>query len=405
MATMEVDLGNIGLVHAIQTPRGVMFSMSEVASTIFHENPSAFAKELRQGRYNKQHIEDKNILETLARLNVFPDSSTSIGATLLSPRTLEELLNDTRKFDLVPILKVALMRMVTQQSATLMAQGELENALSLALDAIKQAQQIFYPKAPLQMVPLYLLAVQVCLSLGRSTQCEELLGIAAWLFLQGPQGEENYDTQAEISRLFGQLYVLQNKFKNALQAFAEEIYYVSKEHGVLDIRTSIGFYNSFKVLKTLERYEDCLAFGDVVVDIWLLVMGGLVLSGATFPSKTFGNLDPEIVPDLRNSQENIRWVHVDDMVTMLQDILGVREHVLGVTKASGEEIFLAIGLIYVYKKDLKLALENLNKAQKSICGDSKTEIQDMLWRALLSKFDAYAVGHASPFPVKYFGRH
>ncbi|MCO5568182.1 hypothetical protein L7F22_021878 [Adiantum nelumboides] len=340
-------------------------------------------RELRQGRYNKQHIEDKSILETLARLNVFPDSSTSIGATLLSPRTLEELLNDKRKFDLVPILKVALMRMVTQQSATLMSQGDLENALSLALDAIKQAQQIFHSKAPLQLVPLYLLAVQVCLSLGRSTQCEELLGIAAWLFLQGPQGEENYETQAEISRLFGQLYVLQNKLKNALEAFAEEIYYVSKEHGVLDIRTSIGFYNSFKVLKTLERYEDCLAFGGVVVEIWLLVMGGLVLNGANFPSNTFGSLDPEIMPDLKNSQENIRWVHIDDIVSMLQDILEVREQVLGISNANSEEILLAIGLIYLYKRDFRLALENLSKAKKFISADSKLAIQDMLDKSLL----------------------
>ncbi|MCO5602191.1 hypothetical protein L7F22_056319 [Adiantum nelumboides] len=342
MATMEVDLGDTGVVHAIQTPRGVMFSMSEVASTIFHENPSAFAK-----------------------------------------------------FDLVPILKVALMRMVTQQSATLMSQGDLENALSLALDAIKQAQQIFYPKAPLQLVPLYLLAVQVCLSLGRSTQCEELLGIAAWLFLQGPQGEVNYETQAEISRLFGQLYVLQvprtclavvtciNKLKNALEAFAEEIYYVSKEHGVLDIRTSIGFYNSFKVLKTLERYEDCLAFGEVVVEIWLLVMGGLVLNGATFPSNTFGNLDPEIMPDLKNSQENIRWVHIDDIVAMLQDILEVREQVLGISNSKTEEILLAIGLIYLYKRNFRLALENLSKAQKFASADSKSAIRDMLDKSLL----------------------
>lgn len=211
MATMEVDLGDSGVVHAFQTPRGVMFSMSEIASKIFLENPTAFAKELRQGRYSKQHTEDKNILEALAHLNIFPESS-STTATLLSPRTLEELLNDKRKFDLVPILKVALMKMVTQQSSALMAQGKLEDALSLALEAIQQAQQIFYPKAPLQLVPLYLLAVQVCLALGRSTQCQELLGIAAWLYLQGPECEENHEIQAEISRLFGQLYVLQAPF-------------------------------------------------------------------------------------------------------------------------------------------------------------------------------------------------
>ncbi|KAH6558825.1 hypothetical protein KP509_1Z043900 [Ceratopteris richardii] len=340
--------------------------------------------ELRLGRYNKQHTKDKNILDAMAHLNCLPDSSPHITATLLSPRTLEELLNDKRKFDLVPVLKVALMRMVTQQSATFMAKGDLENALSLALDAIKQAQQIFYPKAPLQLVPLYLLAVQVCISLGRSTQCQELLGIASWLFLQGQQSEEHFETQAEISRLFGQLYVLQNELECALKAFAEEIYYVSKEHGVLDIRTSIGFYNSFKVLKAMNRLEDCLAFGNVVLEIWLLIMGGLILNEASFTSKSFNNLFPEIIPNLKKNQDHIRWVHIDDIVFMLQDILEVRKLVLGVPDARVEEIFLATGLIYIYTRNFKLASENLIKAKEAISEGTDSVVSNMISTALLS---------------------
>ena len=53
------------------------------------------------------------------------------------------------------------MRMVTQESAILMGQGKYEDALALALDAIKRGQKIFYPKASLQLVPLYLLGIQV----------------------------------------------------------------------------------------------------------------------------------------------------------------------------------------------------------------------------------------------------
>lgn len=68
------------------------------------------------------------------------------------------------------------------------------------------------------------------------------------------------------------------------------------------------------------RFEDCLAFGDVVAEIWLLVMGGLVLNEAGIPSKCFRDLDPEITPDLKNSQENIQWVHINDVVAMLQVI-------------------------------------------------------------------------------------
>lgn len=48
-----------------------------------------------------------------------------------------------------------------QEAARLMAAGEYELALPVALDAVQQGQALFKPSPALQLFPLYLLAAQV----------------------------------------------------------------------------------------------------------------------------------------------------------------------------------------------------------------------------------------------------
>lgn len=66
------------------------------------------------------------------------------------------------------------------------------------------------------------------------------------------------------------------------------------------------------------RVEDCLAYGQVVLDIWLLTMGGLVLGKEIVPSRTFGQLMSEITSNLKNAVENIHWVHLQDVESMFE---------------------------------------------------------------------------------------
>jgi hypothetical protein len=47
-----------------------------------------------------------------------------------------------------------------QEAARLMAAGEYELALPVALDAVQQGQLLFKPSPALQLFPLYLLAAQ-----------------------------------------------------------------------------------------------------------------------------------------------------------------------------------------------------------------------------------------------------
>jgi hypothetical protein len=58
----------------------------------------------------------------------------------------------------------------TQEAARLMAAGEYEAALPVALDAVQQGQALFKPAPALQLFPLYLLAAQANLGLRRAKQ-------------------------------------------------------------------------------------------------------------------------------------------------------------------------------------------------------------------------------------------
>jgi hypothetical protein len=63
--------------------------------------------------------------------------------------------------ELVQPLKLAMLKLASQEAARLMAAGEYQLALPVALDAVQQGQSLFKPAPALQMFPLYLLAAQV----------------------------------------------------------------------------------------------------------------------------------------------------------------------------------------------------------------------------------------------------
>lgn len=69
----------------------------------------------------------------------------------------------------------------------------------------------------------------------------------------------------------------QNKAPEALQAFAEDVYYCSLEYGPQDARTSLGYYNLSKVLQATGVPDRALACSDMVVSIWTSCLQRCVL--------------------------------------------------------------------------------------------------------------------------------
>ena len=58
--------------------------------------------------------------------------------------------------------RVALLKLSSQEAAQHMAQGQYESALTIAMDAVREGQDLFKPQPDLRLFPLFLLGAQVC---------------------------------------------------------------------------------------------------------------------------------------------------------------------------------------------------------------------------------------------------
>ena len=71
--------------------------------------------------------------------------------------------------------RIALLKLNSQEAATLMASGSYAEALPVAMGAVKEGQDIFKPQPDLRLFPLFLLGAQVHLkSLSASSHVTAL---------------------------------------------------------------------------------------------------------------------------------------------------------------------------------------------------------------------------------------
>ncbi|GFH20176.1 uncharacterized protein HaLaN_17258, partial [Haematococcus lacustris] len=251
-----------------------VFSLGEAQ---LHQLHAKEGKELRKGKFNRLISSARDVLHTIAELQLPVESSASMtGVTLLPSATVEGLLVEKRKLELVQPFKLALLKLASQEAARLMAAGEYELALPVALDAVQQGQLLFKPAPALQLFPLYLLAAQANLGLRRAKQCEDFLALASWLAMKEPGLTTNI-MKSQLSRLYGQLYAFQGRQDEAVAAFAEDVYYCAVEYGPEDPRTTLGFYNMGKVHQNRGDTTKSLACTNMVVKVWSAVLCRVVL--------------------------------------------------------------------------------------------------------------------------------
>lgn len=366
-------------------PQGRLFAVSEVAVELFQESPVAFSKELRAGRYAKVHTVRPDVARTCAALGIPPDGSGAAGTTLLAAETVEQLLADRRRSELVTPFKLALLKLSSQEAARLMAQGAYEQALPVTLDAVRQGQALFRPSPALQLFPLYLLAAQANLGLRRAKQCEDFLGLASWLVLKEPEGTTNV-MRSQLSRLFGQLYASQGKTGDALAAFAEDVYYCALEYGPEDVRTSLGYYNLSKVFEADGDGAKALSCSDHVIKIWLDVLAALVLGedARRMIGNDAGTADADDEEKGGESGEGANAARevapvtalplgesqLLEVVEMLQDVCALRGELLGEAHASVGDARLASALALAHVGDVVGARDHLAMARQAYdqCG-------------------------------------
>ena len=109
---------------------------------LFQETPTAFFGELRKGKYYKQHSKDAHVLATALELGLPVESGTTGGITMLPSSTVEDLLANKRRHDLVMPFKLGMLKLSSQETARLLASGQYEVALPVAQDAIQQGVSV-----------------------------------------------------------------------------------------------------------------------------------------------------------------------------------------------------------------------------------------------------------------------
>lgn len=383
VATLTYTVFSLGeaQLHQLHTSQGKLFVMGEVAVELFQESPTSFLQEMRKGKYLRHSSADRDVLHTASELQLPVESSagSTLGLTLLEAATVEQLLVDKRRMELVQPFKLALLKLASQEAARLMAAGEYERALPVALDAVGQGQALFKPSPALQLFPLYLLAAQANLGLRRSKQCEDFLALASWLAMKEPQMTTNV-MKSQLSRLYGQLYAFQGKQNEALNAFAEDVYYCSMEYGTEDARTAVGYYNMGKVFQNRDDNIRATACSDRVVAIWSAALCKAVLG--VIQNSEDGSM--ESAP--QGEPLPVGRLQLMEVVDMLVDICRSRQATLGPNHTSvGDACFVSsLALIQLEERErageqLELSRNILNSSGGAVTpgGASKVKLMDM----------------------------
>ncbi|KAK9806717.1 hypothetical protein WJX72_000426 [[Myrmecia] bisecta] len=375
-------------LHQLHTPSGRLFVMGEVATELFQENPTAFLQALRAGRYAKVICEKKEVMTTIAKLGlpVESKSTSAVGVMLLPAETVEALLTDKRKVEMVQPFKLALLKLASQEAARLMAAGRYESALPVALDAVQQGQVLFQPLPALQLFPLYLLAAQAQLGLKRGKPCEDFLGLASWLAFNNP-AETNHVMRSQLNRLYGQLYAMQANHQESLRAFAEDVYHCALEYGPEDVRTSLGYYNLAKVFQALNETDKCLRCSDQVMAIWFAELQRVVLGapGAVEP-KGKGDAAPPLP---------LGKMQLLEVVEMLEDITRIRASASGAQHHSVADAHFVCALALIYLHEVQKAATHLDFARSVYMPGNDAAKSALVAQAMHHIQSPLAGGHSS----------
>ena len=349
-------LGENIVLHQLQTSNyGELFIASEVASVLLGESPAALVQELRQGRYAKVYTQNRSVIMCVtADLRIDSESSTQPGFTLIPSDSLDSLLHDKRRPDLVRSLRLALLRNTSRESSRAMELGDYEIALPKALDAVKRGQEIFKGDHSINLFPLYLLAAQANLGLKRAKPCEDFLGLASWLLLKDPANVTN-GMQSQVARIFGQLHLLEKRYELALQSFAEDTYHCALEFGPQDMRTALGYYNIAKVFQDKGEMEKCLSCLNQLQNAWIDGYRKVILGELVSLSKNPAAHFYELIP--------LNKVQHSEMIDIIKDVQSIYFDNYGIS-IELVKCFLAKSFIYLNLGDFEGAGNALREASE-----------------------------------------
>jgi len=171
---------------------------------------------------------------------------------------------DRRNEELMGIRK-ELLDLCTETAQKFLVQGKYELAVPGALQSLKFAIEVYGSEAT-ELVPSYLLLAEANLGLRRLKIAEEFLSLANWNILKHPQAGSSM--MSNLQRNFGRLYAAQQRYNEALNAFATDIYHSSLEFGPENIRSSPSYFHMGRVFQSHHKSDRAASFYAKVVEIY-----------------------------------------------------------------------------------------------------------------------------------------
>lgn len=172
---------------------------------------------------------------------------------------------DRRAQELMGIRK-ELLDLCTETAQKFLVQGKYELAVPGALQSLKFAIEVYGSEAT-ELVPSYLLLAEANLGLRRLKIAEEFLSLANWNILKHPQAGTSM--MSNLQRNFGRLYAAQQRYNEALQAFATDIYHSSLEFGPENIRSAPSYFHMGRVFQSHQKSDRAASFYMKVVEIYM----------------------------------------------------------------------------------------------------------------------------------------
>eukprot|EP00920_Eleutheroschizon_duboscqi_P029752 GHVT01072332.1.p1 GENE.GHVT01072332.1~~GHVT01072332.1.p1 ORF type:complete len:205 (+),score=18.93 GHVT01072332.1:1626-2240(+) len=161
---------------------------------------------------------------------------------------------------------------------------------------------------------------------------------------------------SNLQRNFGRLYAAQQRFQEALQAFATDIYYSALEFGPENIRTAPSYFHMGRVFQTHQNPEFADNFYTKVVDIYRQW-----LETSTMTARIF-NTEWPAVEHTETGMHEMSVVEVQEAVEIIKHTSSHRQKRLGTNVIPTGEARYVLGLLSLLTQDTETATESLTAA-------------------------------------------
>jgi len=255
------------------------------------------------------------------------------------PKTIGSEEERHRREEELNAIRKELLELCTETAQKFLVQGKYELAVPGALQALKFAIEIYGNEAT-ELVAAYLLLAEANLGLRRLKIAEEFLSMANWNILKHP--DVGSSMMSSLQRNFGRLYAAQQRYNEALQAFATDIYYSSLEFGPENIRSAPSYFHMGKVFQYHQKLERAAAFYTKVVEIYAAFLEGWL---------------DQALNALGEAAQELSAVEVEEAIEIIKHIVEYREKRAGEDgsassqeqdKVSTAEGRYTLGLFFMY---------------------------------------------------------